>query len=92
MLVSRDERERLKMKANSKKSRKKNGQENQKKLLHFPAPREEREITQMIVQIGRQRFAIRWEIEDLPPATASLLLLEAPPTQGKPHPVITGIC
>jgi hypothetical protein len=80
----------VKMKANSRKnrekSRKRNGQANQKKVLLFPAPREEREITQMIVQIGRQRFAIRWEIEDLPPSATPLLLLETPPSRGKRIP------
>ena len=71
------------MKADSEKSRKKNGKENQKEVLHFPAPREEHAITSMIFQIGKQRFAIHWQIEDLPPAAAPLLLLETAPGGGK---------
>jgi hypothetical protein len=73
----------VKMKTNTKKSGKKNQKGNQKKILHFPARREEPEITQMIVQIGRKRFAIHWEIEDLPPAATPLLLIEAPLGGGK---------
>jgi hypothetical protein len=71
------------MKANTSKNGKKSGKKNQLKVLHFPARREEREITSMILHIGRQRFAIHWEIEDLPPGAASPLLLKAPPGGGK---------
>jgi hypothetical protein len=71
------------MKANTRKNGKKNWKENQKKVLHFPARREEREITSMILHLGTQRFAIHWEIEDLPPADPSPLLLKAPPGGGK---------
>jgi hypothetical protein len=43
----------------------KNGQ---KKVLPFPAPPEEPAPTTIVVQIGSDRFAIHWEIEELPPA------------------------
>ena len=39
----------------------------QKKVLHFPKPAEQPEDPRIVVQIGRDRFAIHWEIEELPP-------------------------
>ena len=41
--------------------------DSQRKVLVFPKPSEERGNS-MLVQIGNDRFAIRWEIEELPPA------------------------
>ena len=44
----------------------------QKKVLPFPKPPEEPGAQTIVCQIGDERFAIHYEIEDLPPA-ASLL-------------------
>ena len=44
----------------------------QKNVLPFPSPPEEPEVTTIIVQIGNERFAIHWEVEDLPPAAKPL--------------------
>jgi len=44
-----------------------------KKVLPFPAPPEESAGSTIIVQIGSERFAIHYEIEDLPPASPLLL-------------------
>jgi hypothetical protein len=38
-----------------------------KKVLPFPTPPEEPLASTIIVQIGNDRFAIHWEIEELPP-------------------------
>lgn len=57
---------------------KKSGQ----KVLPFPAP-EPPAPTSIICQIGNQRFAIHWKIEDLPPV-APLLVLKPPPRNRKP--------
>jgi hypothetical protein len=35
-------------------------------VLPFPSPPEEPEGSTIVVQIGDERFAIHWEIEDLP--------------------------
>jgi hypothetical protein len=40
----------------------------ERKVLPFPAPREEAESSTIVVQIGMHRFAIHCEIEELPPA------------------------
>jgi hypothetical protein len=40
---------------------------NKKKVLVFPAPRKEPSISSIIVEIGDQRFAIHYHVEDLPP-------------------------
>jgi len=45
----------------------------QKKVLPFPKPSEEPGASTIIVQIGDERFAIYWEIEDRPPATPLVL-------------------
>jgi hypothetical protein len=45
----------------------------QKKVLEFPKPLEEPVARTIVCQIGDERFAIRYEIEDLPP-TAPLVL------------------
>ena len=66
-----------------KKNEKTNGKKNEKKVLFFPAPPEERVVTSMTMQVGRDRFAIHWEIEDLPPVVEPLIPLEAPPRKGK---------
>lgn len=50
------------------------------KILHFPTPKEPTSQT-IVCQIGRERFAIHFEIEDLPPA-APPLLLKSPPRKG----------
>jgi hypothetical protein len=39
-----------------------------KKVLSFPKPPEEPGAQTIICQIGNERFAIHYEIEDLPPA------------------------
>ena len=39
----------------------------QKKVLPFPKPREEPGAHTIVCQIGDERFAIHYEIEDLPP-------------------------
>jgi hypothetical protein len=44
----------------------------QKKVLPFPEPPEELANSPIVVQIGNQRFAIHYEIEDLPPAAPLL--------------------
>jgi hypothetical protein len=46
---------------------------NQKKVLPFPKPAEEPVNAPIVVQIGGKRFAIHYEIEDLPPAPPLLL-------------------
>ena len=40
-----------------------------KKVLSFPRPPEEPVGSIIIFQVGNDRFAIHWEIEQLPPAT-----------------------
>jgi hypothetical protein len=40
-----------------------------KKVLPFPPPAEEPLASTIIVQIGNDRFAIHWKIEELPPAS-----------------------
>jgi hypothetical protein len=44
----------------------------QKKVLPFPTRPEELETQTIICQIGGERFAIHYEIEDLPPAAPGL--------------------
>ena len=39
-----------------------------KSVLPFPAAPEEPAASTIVVQIGNDRFAIHWEIEELPPA------------------------
>jgi hypothetical protein len=39
-------------------------------LLPFPEPPQEPGTSTIVVQIGSERFAIHFEIEDLPPAEA----------------------
>jgi hypothetical protein len=41
----------------------------QKDVLPFPTPQEEPVASTIIVQIGNDRFAIHWEIEELPPTS-----------------------
>jgi hypothetical protein len=45
------------------------------KKLSFPPPKESSSQT-IVCQIGRERFAIHIEVEDLPPVTAPLLLMK----------------
>jgi hypothetical protein len=40
----------------------------QKNVLPFPKPAEEPAPSTIVVQIGKDRFAIHWEVEELPPA------------------------
>ena len=54
----------------------------EKKVLPFPTPPKEPAATTIICQIGNERFAIHWEIEDLPPA-APLLRLQPPARKRK---------
>ena len=58
---------------------------NQKKILPFPPPPPEPNT--IIAQIGRERFAIHFEFEDLPPAPLTppppLLLLKQPTKKRK---------
>jgi hypothetical protein len=51
-----------------------------KKVLPFPTPSEEPAPSTIVVQIGCDRFAIHWEIEELPPV-APLVLLERKSTE-----------
>ena len=39
----------------------------QKKVLPFPKPPEEPKPSTIVVQIGNDRFAIHWEVEELLP-------------------------
>jgi hypothetical protein len=45
----------------------------QKKVLPFPKPPDEPGTSPIVVQIGKERFAIHWEIEELPPAAPLVL-------------------
>jgi hypothetical protein len=59
------------------------------KILPFPPPAHEPAVQTIIAQIGRERFAIHFEFEDLPPAAPtptpppSLLLLKLPAKKQK---------
>ena len=53
----------------------KNGQKN---VLPFPPPAAPPEVATIIVQIGNERFAIHWEVEDLPPASKPLAWRKPP--------------
>jgi hypothetical protein len=46
-----------------------------KKILLFPKPPEEPGASPIVVQIGSERFAIHYEIEDLPPVPPMPLVL-----------------
>jgi hypothetical protein len=43
-----------------------------KNVLPFPAPSLKSPRPEMVVQIGDERFAIRWEIEELPTEAPAL--------------------
>ena len=58
----------------------------QKRVLPFPKPPEEPGAQTILCQIGNERFAIHYEIEDLPSA-APLLLLQARSQGGGPKMV-----
>lgn len=45
---------------------------NSQKILQFPKPLEEPAAQPIICQIGAERFAIHYRIEDLPPAAPLL--------------------
>jgi hypothetical protein len=51
------------------------------KILTFPTPKQPTSQT-IVCQIGRERFAIHFEIEDLPHAAPPPLLLKSPPRKG----------
>jgi hypothetical protein len=44
-----------------------------KKMLPFPKPPEEPVASTIVVQIGNDRFAIHWAIEELPPVAPPVL-------------------
>jgi hypothetical protein len=44
----------------------------QKKVLLFPKAPEEPAASMIVVEIGNERFAIHWEMEELPPAAPLL--------------------
>jgi len=46
--------------------------DSQKKIFQFPKPLEEPGAHPIICQIGAERFAIHYRIEDLPPAAPLL--------------------
>jgi len=54
----------------------------EKKVLPFPPPPRAPAPTTILCQIGNERFALTWQIEDLPPA-APLLRLKPPARKGK---------
>jgi hypothetical protein len=54
----------------------------EKKVLPFPTPPIAPAASTIVCQIGNERFAIHFEIEDLPPA-APLLRLKPPAGKGK---------
>jgi hypothetical protein len=49
-----------------------------KKILPFPKPLGESGTSTIVVQIGDERFAIRWYILDLPPKEVMVLPKRAP--------------
>ncbi len=51
----------------------------QKKVLLFPKPPEQLQGETMTIQIGNQRFAIHYEIENLPPAPLPELVVRRSP-------------
>jgi hypothetical protein len=56
---------------------------NQKKVLPFPKPPEEPANAPIVVQIGNERFAIHYEIEDMLPVAEPLVLWKRPATAPK---------
>ena len=54
----------------------------EKKVLRFPKSPEDPAVHTITIQVGRERFAIHWELEELPPAVpppaAPLVLLRRP--------------
>ena len=62
--------------------RRKDMNQTEKKVLLFPTPPKEPAASTIICQIGNERLAIHWEIEDLPPA-APLLRLQPPARKEK---------
>jgi len=54
-------------------------------MLPFPKPPEEPGTSTIIAQIGRERFAMHIQIEDLPPAAPPVVMLKrwAPKASGK---------
>ena len=48
-------------------------QNGQKNVLLFPKAPEEPAASTIVVQIGSERFAIHWEVEELPPAAPLVL-------------------
>jgi hypothetical protein len=58
-----------------------------KKVIPFPTPPPEPIATTYIVQIGDQRFAIHWEIEDLPRAERVPRLCDKPTKPPRKGPI-----
>jgi hypothetical protein len=59
-----------------------------KKVLLFPSGSERPSRPEIIAQIGNERFAIRWEIEELPAAAPVLALRKEPKSARKIREVI----
>jgi hypothetical protein len=57
--------------------------ETRKKVLLFPSGSERPSRPEIIAQIGNERFAIRWEIEELPAAAPVLALRKEPKSARK---------
>ena len=52
--------------------------DHEKKILPFPKPPGETANSRIVVQIGNERFAIRYQMEELPPVPPPLLLWVRP--------------
>jgi hypothetical protein len=52
------------------------------KILPFPPSKQQPAAQSITCQIGSRRFAIHYEVEDLPPL-APLIHLKSPPRKGK---------
>jgi hypothetical protein len=58
--------------------------DSRKKILQFPKSPEELADSPIVCQIGSERFAIHYQIEDLPPASPPPRLLILKPRAKKP--------
>jgi hypothetical protein len=61
----------------------------QKKVLLFPKPPEQPQDQTMTIQVGNQRFAIHYEIENLPPAPLPELVVRRSPARPTRIGVVT---
>ena len=57
--------------------------QSKKNVLPFPAPPQEPAASTIICQIGNERFAIHWKIEELPPASRLLVVKRVVPNRTK---------